>query len=191
MPSRQPALGSQAVFSPSADATRTIHVDPATCHNLSLFKELMREYRKVDDNVTMRLNRTVAQFRDRERTASGSVTSRRPEDEACEYFWKDLVSNWRKRTEIIQYCVDVVDQSIDGKRKAIESEQLSAEDKSSLKQASYAEEVKRNQIHNELTVEAIIRQRSLDTFKNRCRFFEPPLTDKEARMWWDRALKGR
>lgn len=53
--------------------------------------ELMREYRKVDDNVTMRLNRTVAQFRDRDRMSSGSVTSRRPEDEACAYFWMDLV----------------------------------------------------------------------------------------------------
>lgn len=118
MPSRQPILGSQALYSPSADR-KTVHVDPATCHNISLFKgkhvlvqmawpilrrafftergygftpaELMREYRKVDDNVTMRLNRTVAQFRDRDRMASGSVTSRKPEEEACEYFWKDLV----------------------------------------------------------------------------------------------------
>lgn len=87
MPYRQPIMGSQAMFSPSADA-KSVQVDPATCYNISLFKELMREYRKVDDNVTMRLNRTVAQFRDRERHASAA---HKPEEEACAFFWKDLV----------------------------------------------------------------------------------------------------
>ena len=46
------------------------------------------------------------------------------------------------RTEIINYCVDVVDQSIDGKRKTIENEDLSPEAESHLKNVSYAEEVK-------------------------------------------------
>ena len=109
MPHR-PDLGSQAIYSP-AKSTRSITIDPSTCHNFSLFKggipsyydclislnwmlfrrlELMREYRKVDDTVTMRLNRTVAQFRDRSRT-SASEMSKNPEEEACAYFWQDLV----------------------------------------------------------------------------------------------------
>ena len=50
----------------------------------------MREYRKVDDTVTMRLNRTLAQFRDRDRKLEGSSRSN-PEEEACRYFWDDLV----------------------------------------------------------------------------------------------------
>ncbi|KAH8118685.1 caffeine-induced death protein 2-domain-containing protein [Phellopilus nigrolimitatus] len=186
MSTRQPPLGSQAVFFPSGDS-KTVHVDSSTCHNLSLFKELMREYRKVDDSVTMRLNRTAAQFRDRDRHAARST----PEEEACAYFWSDLVSNWKKRTEIIEYCVNVVDTSIDGKRKAIENEDLNTEAQTRLKRASYAEEVMRNQIHNELAVEAITRQRTLDVFQTRCKFFQPPLTDAEARTWWDRASKGR
>ena len=106
----RPDLGSQAIYSP-AKSTRSITIDPSTCHNFSLFKggiasyyhcliwlisvlfrrsELMREYRKVDDTVTMRLNRTVAQFRDRART-SASERSKNPEEEACAYFWQDLV----------------------------------------------------------------------------------------------------
>ena len=44
----------------------------------------MKEYRKVDDNVTMRLNRTVAMFRER-----GS--SRGVEEEACAFLWMELV----------------------------------------------------------------------------------------------------
>ncbi|KAI5120681.1 hypothetical protein M0805_006970 [Coniferiporia weirii] len=190
MPSRQPVLGSQSIYTPSPN-TKSVSVDPSTCHNLSLFKELMREYRKVDDTVIMGLNRTGAQFRDRDRTMGSPSAKSNPEEEACAYFWSDLVSNWKKRTEIIQYCVDIVDQSIDSKREAIEKEDLGPEALSRLKNASFTEEVKRNQIHNELTVEAIIRQRSLDAFRNRCKFFEPPLTDSEARTWWERASRGR
>ena len=60
---------------------------------------------------------------------------------AVQYSYRSA-ANWRKRTEIVQYCVDVVDQSIVGKRKAMENEQLDPEVESDLKQASYAEEVK-------------------------------------------------
>lgn len=108
--SRQPALGSEAVHNPPANS-RVISVNAATCLNLSLFKgasvvagcarptltiasvlaaELMREYRKVDDTVTMRMNRVTAQFRDRDR-AGMSEPSRNSRDQACSYFWTELV----------------------------------------------------------------------------------------------------
>lgn len=48
----------------------------------------MKEYRKLDDTVTMRLNRNMAQFRDRQRAGSGSSGL---QDEACAYFWNQLV----------------------------------------------------------------------------------------------------
>lgn len=44
----------------------------------------------MDDTVTMRLNRTAAQFRERARTSS-STSSNNPGEEACAYFWQDLV----------------------------------------------------------------------------------------------------
>ncbi|TDL29881.1 hypothetical protein BD410DRAFT_710329 [Rickenella mellea] len=196
MPSpKQPLLGSLAVQSPQVNP-RIIHVTTETCHNLSLFKELMKEYRKLDDSVTMRLNRTVAQFRDRDRLgAEGN-----PQDEACAYFWKELVNNWQRRTDIIQYCVNAVGKTIEEKQESVgDRTKLDADQKYAFA-ATYSEEVKRNQIRNELTVETIVRQRSLDgtfslpliqTFKNRCRFFEPPITDVEARKWWDAAQRGR
>ena len=49
--------------------------------------DLMKEYRKLDDSVSMRLNRNMAQFRDRERRSGSSGT----QDEACAYFWNQLV----------------------------------------------------------------------------------------------------
>ncbi|PAV21296.1 caffeine-induced death [Pyrrhoderma noxium] len=189
MPGRQPALGSAAVFTPPSDL-KTVHVDQSTCFNLSVFKELMREYRKVDDNVTMRLNRTVAQFRDRDRQSTSNSSSKSPDEEACAFFWKDLVSNWKRRTEIAEYCVDVMDRSMEKKRQTFEKEDVTKETKRRLKDEHFEEEVKRNQIHNELAIEAIIRQRSFDAFKNRCKFFVPPSSDAEARIWWEKASKG-
>ncbi|KLO07539.1 hypothetical protein SCHPADRAFT_1001583 [Schizopora paradoxa] len=182
MPPRPPQLGSQAVHSASA-STRTIHVNEETCHNISLFKELMKEYRKLDDSVTMRMNRSLAQFRDRDRMRADSASSN-PQEESCAYFWKELVANWEKRSEIIHYCVDVVGESIQEKQNVMDSESPDSETHKSARSASYSDEVKRNQIRNELAIEAIVRQRSLDAFKSRCRFFNPPLNDPDSRKWW-------
>lgn len=113
MSPRVPALGSLAVQSPS-QSSQLVHVSPTTCQNLSLFKgpsrlldfrfsvshqkmcepprallELLKEYRKLDDTVTTRINRTTAQFRDRDRlgaSGKGSV-----QEQACAYLWKELV----------------------------------------------------------------------------------------------------
>lgn len=54
----------------------------------------MSQYRKLDDAITMRFNRTTAQFRDLERegqaSGKGSVN-----DQACAHLWKDLVGTSR------------------------------------------------------------------------------------------------
>ena len=110
----------------------------------------------------MRLNRTLAQFRDRDRHLEGSSTRSNPEDEACRYFRNDLVgehsysyvwytvvkanhqslANWKRRTEIIHYCVDIVNESIVDKQQSIETEEMSAQARNKLRNAQYAEEVK-------------------------------------------------
>jgi hypothetical protein len=102
MPSKQPpTLGSLAVQVPPP---HLVHVSPSTCHNLSLFKgasvviwgfyqlilaDLLKEYRRLDDTITMRLNRTNAHFRDRDR--AGTSTKGNIQDQACAYVWKELV----------------------------------------------------------------------------------------------------
>ncbi|KAG2077426.1 hypothetical protein BDR04DRAFT_1132196 [Suillus decipiens] len=183
MPSKQPpTLGSLAVQAPSL-TPHLVHVSPSTCHNLSIFKELLKEYRRLDDTITMRLNRTNAQFRDRDR--AGTSGKGNIQDQACAYVWKELVENWKRRTEMINYCVNIVDQSMEGKRKSLTSEEGDARAERKTQAALFADEVKRNQVHNELAVEKIVRQRSLDAFQSRCQYFSPPLTDAEARKWWD------
>ncbi|KIK30679.1 hypothetical protein PISMIDRAFT_670769 [Pisolithus microcarpus 441] len=184
MPSPPPLLGSLAVQAPSL-APQLVYVSPTTCHNLSLFKDLLREYRRLDDTITMRLNRSDAQFRDRDRV--GSNKKGNVQDLACEYVWKELVENWKRRTEIVDYCVNVVDQSMNEKRRVLEGQHGDARAQRKAQADLFAEEVKRNQVHNELSVERIIRKRSLDAFQSRCRYFTPPMNDIEARNWWNAA----
>ncbi|OJA18995.1 hypothetical protein AZE42_00391 [Rhizopogon vesiculosus] len=185
MPSKPPpTLGSLAVQAPSL-TPQLVHVSPSTCHNLSMFKDLLREYRRLDDTITMRLNRTNAQFRDRDR--AGTSGKGNVQDQACTYIWKELVENWKRREEIVNYCVNIVDESMEEKRKTLTTEKSDARAERKTQAAMFADEVKRNQVHNELAVEKIVRQRSLDAFQSRCQYFSPPLTDAEARKWWDAA----
>ena len=101
-----PPLGSLAIQAPVP--TQTVHVTASTCHNISLFKgtlrsycpptylperlsrtDLMKEYRKLDDSITMRLNRTIAQYRDIDRASPGVKGT--VEDQACLQVWRELV----------------------------------------------------------------------------------------------------
>ena len=114
MPTRHPNLGTLGFQAPS---TQTVHVSSSTCHNLSVFKgvyscsfllsflgkawethsipiDILREYRRLDDTILMRLNRANAVVRDHERmhreTGGGSV-----QDQACASLWRELVgTSW-------------------------------------------------------------------------------------------------
>lgn len=107
----------------------------------------------------MRLNRSNAQFRDRDR--AGTSGKGNIQDQACAYVWKELVGkplrcfilkrsyilvlcleNWKRRTEMINYCVDIVDQSMEEKRKSLTSEEGDARAQRKTQAAMFADEVK-------------------------------------------------
>lgn len=85
----------------------------------------MKEYRKLDDSIPMRYNRTTAQFRDLERTGTGKGSV---QDQSCLHLWREIVGtqyqishigpsfdtvldNWTRRGQILNYCVGVLDAS--------------------------------------------------------------------------------
>ncbi|KAJ8086582.1 hypothetical protein PM082_005405 [Marasmius tenuissimus] len=147
-----------------------------------LSPELLREYRKLDDTINMRLNRASAAFRDQERERPGKTTV---QDQACARIWQELVANWKRRQQLVEYCVSVIDESMNEKQAIIQDEGASPAAARKALAEKYAEQVKRNQIHNELTVEMIVRKRSLEAFRSRCKYFAPSLTDIEERKMWD------
>ena len=50
--------------------------------------------------------------------------------------------NWKRRTVIVEYCVDVVDQSMAQKRETLQKEDLDPATQRKVQGALYAEEVK-------------------------------------------------
>ncbi|KAJ6613459.1 caffeine-induced death protein 2-domain-containing protein [Mycena sp. CBHHK59/15] len=178
-------LGSLSLQSPSP-STQIVSVSSSTCLEISLFKDLLREYRKLDDSITMRLNRETAMVRDQERNTSTRSGQGSVQDQACANLWQELVSNWNRRRQLIEYCVDVVDRSKEQKQKAAQAEDDPAR-RRTIEAAVFTDDVKRNQVHNELSIDTIVKKRSLEAFRSRCRYFVPPLTDTAARKLWDMA----
>ncbi|KAF8204961.1 caffeine-induced death protein 2-domain-containing protein [Pholiota molesta] len=185
MSSTQP--GSLSVQGPYL-RTQTITVSPSTCQDLSVFKDILKEYRKLDDTIVMRLNRANANMRDKDRIQglSGNASL---QDQACESIWRELVANWKRRTQLVDYCVSVVDKSITDKRSAIDDQADDPRTQRKIQAQIYEDQVMRNQVHRELSVEDIVRKRSADAFRSRCQYFIPPMTDAEARKMWDAAQK--
>lgn len=118
--------------------------------------DLLKEYRRLDDTINMRLNRTNAQFRDRDREGNGKGSV---QDEACIYLWKSLVGmharsfsvfvsskstveNWKRRTEIVSYCVGVVDKSMVEKRQSMQDQSSDPSAQRRIQAALYSDEVK-------------------------------------------------
>jgi hypothetical protein len=53
-----------------------------------------------------------------------------------------ILENWRRRTEIVEYCVGVVDQSMDEKRKSIDTQEGDPKAQRKIQAELYSEEVK-------------------------------------------------
>ncbi|KAF9534338.1 caffeine-induced death protein 2-domain-containing protein [Crepidotus variabilis] len=185
MPMKQ--LGSLAVHAPSL-TPQTIQITPSTCHDLSLFKDILKEYRKLDDTIVMRLNRANARMRDQDRVQTLNE-NQTLQDQACDHIWRELVANWKRRTQLVGYCVDVMDQSLIEKRSHLDEGTQSPAARRKTQGEIYEEEVKHRLIRNESTVEDIVRNRSIAAFNARCQYFVPPRTDAEARKMWDSALR--
>ncbi|PBL02530.1 hypothetical protein ARMGADRAFT_913437 [Armillaria gallica] len=183
MSSSKSQLGSLGIQAPVLNP-QIVHVSATTCNDMSLFKDLLREYRKLDDTITMRLNRANAVMRDRAREQSGRSGQGTVQDQACSYLWQELMANWSRRTQLVEYCVDVVDKSLQDKKDIVQNDASSPAEQRKAQAEMYTDQVKRTQIHRELTVEAIVRKRSVDAFRSRCKYFEPPTTDEEGRKMW-------
>ncbi|KAI9025348.1 caffeine-induced death protein 2 [Phycomyces nitens] len=122
-----------------------------TCFNFSFFKDMMKELRRVDDNIVPRLNSTDTHS-----------------ETACADFFKQLSTAYAKREHAINYCLKTMDDVIDSKYKKLQEDPDDYDTQSSL----YSDESKRRMVANELMVEDIVRERTLQVFKSKCRIFD-------------------
>ncbi|SPO21559.1 uncharacterized protein UTRI_01045_B [Ustilago trichophora] len=146
----------------------------------------------------------------------GVSTYATPAPGACAAFWRELVDVWMGREDVVKFCIHVTDQQnqpspiptsqtlptpnrqhpsdrlLDADYRPSSSSSSSSSSSPSAQhrwsRAENSAETLARQLHNELKVESIIRARSLDVFKSRCRFFTPsppqgPEGDRERAMW--------
>ena len=88
--------------------------------------DLLRQFRMLDDGVTLRMNRSSARSRDTGLSAPPSLlqshdkrfssasaldlgrsTYALDNESVCSGFWKELVDVWMRREDTIRYCIAV------------------------------------------------------------------------------------
>lgn len=125
-PNPNEILGSAAVETPLTPPS-VRNVSPLICLNMVQFRALMQEYRALDDSVTTRLNRTLANTRSSGLNSSPSILSGHvpsnssldlgkstyaiAPEQACLQFWRELVNVWIGREEVLKYCLQVEERS--------------------------------------------------------------------------------
>ncbi|CEG85121.1 hypothetical protein RMATCC62417_18847 [Rhizopus microsporus] len=117
----------------------------------------MKELRRVDDNIINRLNSTSTQS-----------------EAACADFFKQISEAYARRDETINYCLKIMDEELDKKNKKLQEDP----DDFDVKNSIFTQESIRQSISNERYVEEIVRDRTLDVFKNKCRLFDTSPLDK-------------
>ncbi|EKD05569.1 hypothetical protein A1Q2_00131 [Trichosporon asahii var. asahii CBS 8904] len=199
-PSSTLPFGTASAYADSfpAPAPKELTLGAETCFNLSVFKGVVRQYRKLDDQVVTRLNRAQAQLRDEVRQGKGDSP-----DGMCAKMWAEMMTGWLNRQKLLTYCQNTVAQNLKIAQAAqAEQAQVAAVPAShdtaptwghAGKDGAYPRGVSENQVladqlANEATVEAIVRKRTLEVFKTRCPFFNPNANDQG---WWEIADAGR
>ncbi|UZJ51643.1 hypothetical protein CBS101457_000963 [Exobasidium rhododendri] len=144
----------------------------------------------------------------------GKSTYSRAPEQACLSFWNELVNVWIGREEVLEYCMKVEERERLQKLRLKAGEEwiLNNDIEKKSRESGFGKtgwglnrakgdpfdsrasrsedsgESLRRQMKNEFAVEAIIRKRSLDVFKSKCRFFSPTFSEgirgeHERSMW--------
>ncbi|PKI85668.1 hypothetical protein MVES_000018 [Malassezia vespertilionis] len=168
---------------PTPDTVRDL--TPNVCLSLVEFKGacLMRTWAKSRDMGTSAPPSLLQQHKSAFSSASavdlGKSTYSRENESVCAAFWKELLDVWLRREDTIRYCI-----AVNARNMQLTSPSSNPDDRLDMDRAmtpqsapssrgeSQTEFVTR-QLQNELSVESIIRCRSLEAFKSRCRLFTP------------------
>ncbi|GAA5979802.1 hypothetical protein JCM10908_003051 [Rhodotorula pacifica] len=168
--------------STSSSSTHT-RITPSICANYSLFKRLLDQSRRAsDDAITVRLNRAAALAGT---VVSGRGSAREMGTTECDAVWREVVARWDERSKALEYCdtalrhtqetgrlarVAPQEEGLDRRR----SEEiapvrgLSADWKEQGRGVMDEAELKRSRLQTELSIERIIRARTLSLFTSRC-----------------------
>ncbi|TNY18800.1 caffeine-induced death protein 2-domain-containing protein [Rhodotorula diobovata] len=169
-----PLLGTAFLLSQSAASSSTQHhlpVTPSLCADYASFRRALDQSRRVsDDPLSTRLNRAAA-------LAGGAVAGRGAREmgaRECDDVWRELTARWTERGEVIGYCDRALADAAaaTGAKTQQRAEdavrELSADWKERGRGLQDEREAQRSRLSTELSIESIIRARSLALFRSRC-----------------------
>ncbi|BGP45720.1 hypothetical protein JCM10450v2_001550 [Rhodotorula kratochvilovae] len=166
-----PLLGTAFLLSQSSASSSSpshLRVTPSLCADYAAFRRALDTSRRVsDDAVTTRLNRAAA-------LAGGAVAGRGAREmgsRECDDVWRELTARWAERGEVIGYCDRALAsqaQAHEDRRVQDEVRELSADWKERGRGMQDERELQHSRLTQELSIESIIRARSLALFRSRC-----------------------
>ncbi|KAH6579979.1 hypothetical protein BASA61_009967 [Batrachochytrium salamandrivorans] len=119
-----------------------------TCSDLGFIKKLLKTARSIDDNVIPKLN---------------GLSTRADHTASCQQFFEALSDSYLQRNRLIHSCIDIVDTRIANSKNSI------SQGNSTLQPLTRSDEILKQQLVSELTVEDIVRSRTHRIFTDRCR----------------------
>ncbi|XP_062841862.1 protein MIX23 [Trichomycterus rosablanca] len=132
------------------------------CEDFSMFQEVLKAMRTIDDRIVHALNTTVptASF-------SGKVDA----TQTCKKLYESLMEAHRSRDKAIKTCILETSEVVGRLRK----ERVKDNDDLSVIKQLRKEQTKLKLMQSELNVEEVVNDRSLKVFNERCRIhYIPP-----------------
>ncbi|KAM6976614.1 protein MIX23 [Aplochiton taeniatus] len=132
------------------------------CEDYSMFQEVLKVMRNIDDRIVHSLNTTVPTV-----SFSGKVDA----TETCKQLFESLMQAHMSRDKAIKICVEKTSKVVAQLR---EERTKDSENFALLKQLR-KEQTKLKLMQSELNVEEVVNDRSLKVFSERCRIhYTPP-----------------
>ncbi|KAM9839553.1 protein MIX23 isoform 1-T1 [Aulostomus maculatus] len=135
------------------------------CEDFSLFQEVLKAMRTIDDRIIHSLNTTVPTV-----SFSGKVDA----TQTCKQLYESLMEAHLSRDKAIKACIAQTSETVGNLRE----ERGKDKDNLVLIKQLRKEQTKLKLMQSELNVEEVVNDRSLKVFRERCRIHYTPPTAK-------------
>ncbi|XP_020483747.1 protein MIX23 [Labrus bergylta] len=132
------------------------------CEDFSMFQEVLKVMRNIDDRIVHSLNTTVPTV-----SFSGKVDA----TQTCKQLYESMMEAHLSRDKAIKSCISQTSQVVGQLRQ----ERAKDSDNLALIKQLRKEQTKLKLMQSELNVEEVVSDRSLKVFNERCRIhYTPP-----------------
>ncbi|XP_045077372.1 protein MIX23-like isoform X1 [Coregonus clupeaformis] len=141
------------------------HDGTLNCEDFSMFQEVLKVMRNIDDRIVHSLNTTVPTV-----SFSGRVDA----SQTCRQLYESLMEAHLSRDRAIKTCIGQTSEVVDQLR---EQRAKDGDNMTTIKLLR-KEQTKLKLMRSELNVEEVVNDRSLKVFSERCRIHYPTPTVK-------------